>query len=340
MNTASTHRRYFPRGPGLGLKTFVLAVCALTLIFADHYSHNLRPVRATLSWLLSPALWVAALPHNLVGAAGEVKSRETLERENRDLRQKQLMLAVKLEKFDALAAENQRIRELLASSGTLKERVLIASIIAVNQDPYRHQITLNRGSRDGVYRGQALIDAHGILGQVIEVAPATSQALLITDPDHGIPVEVNRTGLQTIALGRGDGQGLTLPFLPSNADIQPGDLLVSSALGGRFPAGYPVGKIYSVRHNAGEHFMEAVAYPSAHLNQGNQALLVWNETTDATIPALAAAGTAPSVPLLAPASALPTLPAPPTVPMPDATPLAVTAPAAKSGLHAQSAEHR
>src|SRR3546814_13418306 len=113
------------------------------------------------------------------------------------------------------------------------------------------------------------------MGQIVDVAPNTCKALLVTDPDHGIPVEINRTGLQTIAVGLGDERGLRLPFLPSNADIKNGDLLVSSSLGGRFPAGYPVGQVYDVKPVAGEHFMEAYAYPAARLNQGRTALLVW-----------------------------------------------------------------
>ncbi|MGH8461557.1 MAG: rod shape-determining protein MreC [Stenotrophobium sp.] len=292
MNTVSTHRRYFPRGPGLGFKTFVLAACALALMAVDQNTPSLQPLRTSLSWALSPLMRFAALPDNALHSAASLKSRAQLEQENNDLLHKQFILETQLSKYAALEAETQRIRELLASSKTLKERVLIAGIIAVNQDPYRHQITLDRGSKDGVYRGQALVDAYGILGQVIRVAPNTSQALLITDPDHGIPVEVNRTGLQTIALGLGDGQGLKLPFLPNNADIQVGDLLVSSALGGRFPAGYPVGKIYNVRHATGEHFMQAVAYPTAHLNQGTQALLVWN--TEPAVPPPPPAETAPA----------------------------------------------
>jgi rod shape-determining protein MreC len=155
--------------------------------------------------------------------------------------------------------------------------VLIAEIIATNQDPYRQQLILDKGKRDGVYRGQAVVDAYGILGQVVRVNARSSTALMVTDPDHGVPVEINRTGLQAVALGQGSNRGLRLPFLPGNADIKKGDLLVSSSLGGRFPAGYPVGRIEEVRRVSGEHFIEAVATPAARLNQGRQALLVWSQ---------------------------------------------------------------
>lgn len=281
------------------------------MIYTDQRDDSLKPLREYTAWVVSPVVWVASLPHNAVKVGAGVKTRDTLEAENLYLREQQLLLQAKLQKLEALEAENHRIRELLASSKSLQDHVLIAEIIAVSQDPYRHQITLNKGTRDKVYRGQALIDATGIMGQVVEVGPSTSQALLITDPDHGIPVEINRTGLQTIALGLGDGQGLKLPFLPSNADVKVGDLLVSSALGGRFPAGYPVGQIYNVKNLAGEHFMEAVAYPSAKLNQGRQALLVWSEHKSTPVPAAVVEGATPATPELAPVAA-PTAAAPAT----------------------------
>lgn len=274
-----TYRRpLFPRGPGLGFRTFLLAIASLALIFHDSRGDSLHALRGGINVALTPLVWVASLPSRLLNAAGDIDLRTTLESENKDLRTKQLALEARLLKLEALEAENRRLRELMASAATLEEQVLIAEIVAVSQDPYRHQISLNKGTRDGVYRGQALVDAQGIMGQIVEVSPFSSKALLITDPDHGIPVEVNRTGLQTIAVGRGDERGLRLPFLPSNADIRTGDLLVSSALGGRFPAGYPVGEVYEVKHLAGEHFMEAYAHPRARLNQGRQALLVWSES--------------------------------------------------------------
>lgn len=328
----SYHRPLFPRGPGLGLRTLLLIALALTLIFNDMRGDSLKPARAWTAWSLTPVVWLASIPARLLDMARGIDTRSHIESENAALKQQQFVLSAKLSKLDALAAENRRLRELLASSARLADQVLVAEIIAVNQDPYRHQITLNRGSRDGIYRGQALVDAYGVMGQVIDVAPNTCKALLVTDPDHGIPVEINRTGLQTIAVGLGDERGLRLPFLPSNADIRNGDLLVSSSLGGRFPAGYPVGKVYDVKPVAGEHFMEAYAYPAARLNQGRQALLVWNRATESEADAAAAAETAadqdqaptasaaPAKPVTAPHDAPATKPPQPTpaAPAPDA----------------------
>jgi rod shape-determining protein MreC len=276
---AATHRRpLFPKGPGLGLKALGLCLLALAILFTDQRSDTLTPVRGTLAWTLQPVLWAAGLPSAVTQLAEHLRTRESLLTENTRLREGELLLQSRLQKIEALEMENRRLRELLASSAQLEEKVLIAEILSAAQDPYRHQIVLNKGARDGVYAGQALVDAHGVMGQVIRVHPTTSTALLVTDPNHGIPVEVNRTGLQTIALGRGDGQSLSLPYLPGNADIQVGDLLVSSSLGGRFPAGYPVGQVQELRHQPGEHFMEAIAWPRARLNRGRQALLVWSES--------------------------------------------------------------
>ncbi|NGY06729.1 rod shape-determining protein MreC [Solimonas terrae] len=288
----SYHRPLFPRGPGLGLRTLLLIAVSLTLIFNDMRGDSLKAARAWTAWSLTPVIWLASLPVRFVDMARGIDTSSHIEQQNAELKQQQFVLSARLSKMDALEAENRRLRELLASSAQLTDQVLVAEIIAVNQDPYRHQITLNRGSRDGIYRGQALVDAYGVMGQVIDVAPNTCKALLVTDPDHGIPVEINRTGLQTIAVGLGDERGLRLPFLPSNADIKNGDLLVSSSLGGRFPAGYPVGKVYDVKPVAGEHFMEAYAYPAARLNQGRQALLVWNRGVESDADAAVAAETA------------------------------------------------
>lgn len=331
----SYHRPLFPRGPGLGLRTLLLIALALTLIFNDMRGDSLKPARAWTAYALTPVVWLASVPARLIGMARGIDTRSHIESENAALKQQQFVLSAKLSKMDALEAENRRLRELLASSARLADQVLVAEIVAVNQDPYRHQITLNRGSRDGIYRGQALVDAYGVMGQVIDVAPNSCKALLVTDPDHGIPVEINRTGLQTIAVGLGDERGLRLPFLPSNADIKNGDLLVSSSLGGRFPAGYPVGKVYDVKPVAGEHFMEAYAYPAARLNQGRQALLVWNHDSESAADAAAAAQTAADQ-TRTPSSAT-AAQAPVAAPAPAAKPASPPAepPAADAGTRAQ-----
>lgn len=282
MARRRTNPPLFPRGPGVGARALVVILLGLGVWFADQRGLPiLTAVRGSVDWLLQPLHWVGNVPDDLADAGGELKNYRELLDENRQLREAQLTAQARLLKLDALEAENRRIRQLMASSSALDQKVLIAEIIAAAQSPYRHQITLNKGTADGVYFGQAVVDAYGVMGQVIRVNPASSVALLVTDPSHGIPVEINRTGLQTVARGGGDGRVLTLPFLPGNADVKVGDLLMSSGLGGRFPAGYPVGEIFDIRRTTGEHFMEASAYPSARLNQGRQALLVWSSTPPA-----------------------------------------------------------
>ena len=250
---------------------------ALGLMFADQRSDAVTPVRTAVAIVAMPVQWVAGIPQQLAEFGKYFAARQTLLSENEALKEERLHLQARLQKLDGLAAENSRIRALLLSSKQLHEQVLIGEILSASMDPYRHYVTLNKGSIDGIYEGQPLIDAHGIMGQVTEVTSLTSNAILLTDPNHGVPVEINRTGLQTVAHGAGESRGLRLPFLPSNTDITVGDLLVSSGLGGRYPAGYPVGVVYDVRHEPGEHFLEVLARPAAHLNQGRELLLVWKD---------------------------------------------------------------
>jgi len=295
LNTLSDSARksLFTRGPGLGLKFLFFAALSVALMIGDHrgYQH-LQPLRQWTARILQPLLWAAELPRATANIGDHLRSREDLLAENQALREKQLELDGRVLRMEALEAENARIRELLSSAASLQTRVLIAEILLVHEDAYR-QIVINKGERDGVYKGQALVDADGIMGQVIEVNPSSSVALLLTGLDGSVPVAVNRTGLQTIARGSGDGQTLSLPFLPGNADVKVGDLLVSSGLGGRFPPGYPVGKVSELRHPAGESFMQGIAYPSARLDQGHQVLLVWSERpTTAAEPETAANGAA------------------------------------------------
>ncbi|NIM31733.1 MAG: rod shape-determining protein MreC, partial [Pseudomonas stutzeri] len=164
-------------------------------------------------------------------------------------------------------AENARLRALLDSTEKVGDRVLIAEILSVDMDPFRHRILVNKGSADGVYVGQALIDAEGVVGQVTRDQVFSAEAILITDIDHALPVELVRNRLRTIAVGTGDLARLSLPYLPRNGDVREGDLLVTSGLGGTFPAGYPVGSVSQVRSDSGQPFLEVSAEPTAALNR-------------------------------------------------------------------------
>ena len=254
----------------------VLSVALMTL---DHRQHHLGTMRASLSVVVYPLQFLVNLPGTARDWLSEAfATRRALQEENARLRTQHLVLKADLQKLAALEAENLRLRELLDSSFQVGERVLIAEIMAVDLDPYRHELVLNKGTGYGIYPGQPLLDAEGVMGQIVNAGPLTSTAMLITDPNHAIPVQVNRNGLRSIALGIGSLSALSLPHIPNNADIQLGDLLVTSGLGGRFPAGYPVAEVVEIVRNPGHAFAYIEARPLAHLNRSREVLLVWLPT--------------------------------------------------------------
>jgi rod shape-determining protein MreC len=262
-----------------GLRVVAIVIISIILMMVDHASTSLTPIRSTLAVATQPIQMIAEMPGEVAHYMGRYFDRGRLISENEALEQKVLLLQSRLQRLASLQAENERIRALLASASSLDQNVLIARILSVSPDPYRHYIKLNKGSTDGVFEGQALVDANGIMGQVTDVTPLDSRAILITDANHGIPVEINRTGLQTIAQGSGKSDELRLPFLANNADVRVDDLLVTSGLGGRYPAGYPVAHVTSVVHQPGDEFLDIVANPTAHLNRGREVLLVWTSNT-------------------------------------------------------------
>ncbi len=244
----------------------------------DHRQHTLEGIRSGLSMVVYPMQYLVNLPFQFSDWASEsLSSHNTLLEENRKLRAKQLKLDFKLQKLASLEKENERLRALLQSASRRWERVLIAELISVDFDPFKHQVLLNKGSRDGVFVGHPLLDAHGIMGQVIHVTPLNTTAILITDPSHATPVQVNRNGLRTLAVGTGESNRLDVPHLPNNADIKVGDLLVTSGLGLRFPAGYPVARVSSIKRDPSLPYARISATPLAQLDRASEVLLVWPE---------------------------------------------------------------
>ena len=245
----------------------------------DHRQHHLDSVRSALSVVVYPLQLLVDLPGNTIDWFREsLSTRRQLQEENFSLRKQQQVLNTQLQKLESLEAENRHLRALLDSSFQVGERpMLIAALLSVDMDPYRHQIEINKGSLDNLFEGQPLLDSRGIMGQLVHVGPFTSTAMLITDPAHAIPVQVNRNGLRTIALGTGKFDQLKLPNIPNNADIRVGDLLVSSGLGGRFPPGYPVAEVTEVVQDPGRAFSLVLARPRAQLDRSREVLLVWPE---------------------------------------------------------------
>ncbi len=260
----------------------VLSLASIAMMTVDHRQHHMDDVRAGLSYVVYPILYLVGLP----GRAGDwlseaLSTRNTLERENAALKEQQLLLDSKLLKLEALEAENGRLRALFDSSAQIDQRLLISELVSVDMAPFSRQIVLNKGSDQGVHEGQPILDAYGVMGQVVRVTPRTSTAMLITDPNHALPIEVNRNGLRSVARGTSDPSQLELFHLPGNADIQRGDLLVTSGLDGRFPPGYPVAYVTRIEKQTDSPFVVVSAEPTAHLENSRVVLLVMSDSPPA-----------------------------------------------------------
>nr|WP_167458919.1 rod shape-determining protein MreC [Pseudomonas wadenswilerensis] len=344
----------FAKGPSLGVHLLVLVVLSITLMVVDARFTLLKPLRSQMGLVLMPSYLVTDLPQRLwQGVASQFGSRTELAAENEKLKTEALLLQGRLQKLAALTEQNVRLRELLNSSALVNEKVEVAELIGVDPNPFTHRILINKGERDGVVLGQPVLDARGLMGQVVELMPYTARVLLLTDTTHSIPVQVNRNGLRAIASGTGNPERLELRHVADTADIKEGDLLVSSGLGQRFPAGYPVATVKEVIHDSGQPFAIVRAIPTAALNRSRYLLLVFTDSrspeqraSDAAIaqeqadrqglPA-SAAGTAPATSPAAPAAVTPATsastpaapaPAAPATPATSAHPPATAAPAA------------
>jgi rod shape-determining protein MreC len=265
------------RGPvSLGARFVLLALASLALMLLDHQADHLTRVRQGLSVVVYPIQAFVDLPFRVWSSVSEsLAERDALILENERLKREQYNSSYRLQRLASLEVENVRLRELLDSTARLEGRVLIAEILSVDLDPYRQRFVVNRGLVDGVFVGQALLDAKGVVGQIVEVGPMTAEAVLITDADHAVPVSVNRNGLRSIAVGTGDTSRLRLPYLTNSADIEVGDLLVSSGLGGVFPTGRPVAEVVEVRVRPGQSFAEVIAEPVSELDRDRELLLVF-----------------------------------------------------------------
>ncbi|MES9970859.1 MAG: rod shape-determining protein MreC [Candidatus Thiodiazotropha sp.] len=266
----------FTQGPSITTRLVVAVLLSLSVMVLDHRYNHLESLRSGLSVLLFPVQYLASLPLLLSESASEaITKRNKLTTERDKLHAENLLLRARQQKFEALEAENMRLRGLLDSSFKVGDRVLIAELISVEQDPFRQQVLINKGSTSGLFVGQPVVDASAVVGQVTHISPFNASVLLITDAAHALPVQVNRNGLRTIALGTGLINRLELPHLPNNADIKVGDLLTTSGLGGSFPPGYPVAEVIDVKRKPGQPFASVIAQTTAHLDRIREVLLVW-----------------------------------------------------------------
>ncbi|WP_255420860.1 rod shape-determining protein MreC [Pelagibaculum spongiae] len=265
----------FTEGPALLLRLIALLMLAIGMMLLDSNFGYLDPVRARIGLLLTPLEQFVALPATVhEWSSDKFVTRYQLQSANERLREEALILRTQNQKIASLESENIRLRQLLKSSQRAGEKVLVAEILTISPDPLIHEVTINKGESEGVYLGQPIVDAYGVMGQVVRVTAYTARALLVTDSNHALPVQVNRNGVRAIAAGS-DAGNLLLQYVPQTADIKKGDLLVSSGLGQRFPVGYPVAEVVEVSSSPESPYAKIVATPKADLNRSREVLLVW-----------------------------------------------------------------
>lgn len=264
--------------PSQQLRRFIiLAVLALTLMGLDSRYDWFSSLRYGLGFVLVPSQQVAQLPQTLGNWVYTASiSRDDLLAENQQLKARNLVLELRSQRLATLETENIELRELLNASEPLEGKVLVTSIIAVDPDPYSQQVIINKGGEDGAFVGQPVLDAYGLLGQVIDVQPHSARVLTIADANHAIPVQVNRNGVRAIAQGTGSLTELELVYVPATADIIPGDILVSSGLGERYPRGYPVATVATVNNTPGDPFAKVTVTPTAQIERSRLLLLLFS----------------------------------------------------------------
>lgn len=253
------------------------------LMLLDQRGQFVSRIRALAEQFVAPVYQVAEAPVEAVrGISSWGRSYDTLLAENEALRERLMTQSGGLQRLGALEEENRRLRALLEASEGRGLEFRFAELVQVSLDPYSHQVLVDRGRDDGVFAGQAVIDGLGVMGQVESVTGGNARVRLISDPDHAIPVQILRTGQRTVAFGTGEPRRLSLPNLPAQADVRVGDRLVTSGLGERFPAGFPVGEVTDVVRPEGAGFLDVEAAPLASLDRGREVLLVLEQAPEPT----------------------------------------------------------
>lgn len=276
VTLSSDSRPIIGRGPPLGAGLFFLGIVSVVVMVLDHRGGYLDTARLWMSAAANPIYTVVQTPYQLwAWIADSFADRSHLRTENEQLTEQLRVARSKLLRFEALTEENRRLREIREASKGISERTLIAEIINVSVQPFRHMVVINKGADDGVFRGQPVLDAFGVVGQVMQVGKSTATLILITDAEHAVPIQVNRNGIRSIAVGTGEDAKLSLPYMTVEADVRRGDLLVSSGLDEIFPAGYPVATVTKVERNSADTFSLVEARPLAQLDRDREVLLLW-----------------------------------------------------------------
>ncbi|MEH8047312.1 rod shape-determining protein MreC [Gallibacterium anatis] len=271
----------FSKSPSLGVRLVFATILSVILMFSDGQTRNLLQLRSLLETAVSWIYYLANTPRSLLdGVSDNLVDTNTLQIENKVLKDQLLEKNADLLLLDQLKVENQRLRLLLNSPLRHDEYKKIAEVLTAETDPYRQQVVINRGEKDGAYVGQPVIDEKGVVGQIISVGQNTSRILLISDVTHSIPLQVLRSDIRVIASGTGRADELVLDNVSRSADIEKGDLLVTSGLGHRFPEGYPVAIVESVSREGNNYFATVVAKPLASLERLRYLLLLWPTNED------------------------------------------------------------
>jgi rod shape-determining protein MreC len=256
-------------------RLMVYLLLSIILLAMDQRGQYVTRVRGAFAMMVEPVVHLVQWPANAIRYVGaRASSFEDLLTRNQQLQERLLRQSGAMQQLAALQQENGRLRALLEAGEGRDFEYQFAEMLQVDLDPFSHQVMIDQGSRDGVFEGQAVIDGAGIMGQVETVLLHMSAVRLISDPDHALPVQLNRTGLRTVAFGTGETGSLVLPSVPLQADVRVGDLLVTSGLGDRFPPGFPVAVVTSVDRLEGDAFARVSAEPLAALDQGREVLLV------------------------------------------------------------------
>lgn len=275
----------FSRGPSLQLRLFLAVIVAIALIVADSRLGTFVKIRNYMDTAVSPFYFLGNGPRKVLDSVSEtLATRQQLELENRALRQELLLKNSDILLLGQFKQENARLRELLGSPLRQDEHKMVTQVISTGSDPYSDQVVIDKGSDNGVYEGQPVISDKGVVGQVVAVAKMTSRVLLICDASHALPIQVLRNDIRVIAAGSGCTDDLQLEHLPGNTDIRVGDVLVTSGLGGRFPEGYPVAVVSSVKVDNQRAYTVIQARPTAGLQRLRYLLLLWGADRNGTMP--------------------------------------------------------
>ena len=278
---------FFVRGPSPLARLAFFGTLSIILMVVDARMHTLTEIRQGFNALLHPLELIANSPARAWHHSRDyISSQLKLIAENKQLRETNLQYGAELQRLHTLEAENAHLRSLLDTLPKLPQPTLMGEIIHASRDPFRHKVIINLGSQQGARAGQAAVDELGVIGQVTQVYPFSSEVTLVNDQDLAIPAQIERNGLRAIAFGNGRGNGIDLPYLPVNVDIREGDRLVTSGIDGVYPAGLAVAKVTRIERKADTPFAQITCTPIAGIAIHRQILLIASSDSsgDATRP--------------------------------------------------------